>query len=298
VLRTDGVHEDDLVLDLTKPIRIVPDPQSNTLLVSSTEANVSALADVIASSTDCLSPTPPPCRSSRWRTSPPTEFARIVRELFQQGRDIARIAGTSRSGKPDGMVGAALIESVALAVDERTNTVVAAGKEDAVALVEVLTKRLDSGLATGWVEPRLLKLEYADAQDLAETLDAILVEGASNLPQANPLQRQVGRLRMLRAVASSVLESEVFQPMTRLVIRADPQLNALILVGTPVNLDVVGRARRHARRRGLLARRHRAHLSRRARLGHALGEHRHPPLRPAGAVEGHPARGPRHRPGR
>ena len=36
-----------------------------------------------------------------------------------------------------------------------------------------------------------------------------------------------------------VLESDVFTPMSRLVIRPEPKLNALVLVGTPMNLEVV-----------------------------------------------------------
>ena len=105
----------------------------------------------------------------------------------------------------------------------------------------MLSKRLDSDVATGWVEPRIVPLRYADASDLAETLQAILVDGTASLPQASPIQRQVARLRMARMKENGgqVLESDVFQPMTRLVIRPEPQLGALILVGTPMNLEVV-----------------------------------------------------------
>ena len=80
-----------------------------------------------------------------------------------------------RAVVPAGTVGKALLDSIAITVDDRTNTVVVAGKEDSVALVEVLVKRLDGEVAAGWVEPRVLPLRYADAEELAATLQAMLV---------------------------------------------------------------------------------------------------------------------------
>ena len=140
-----------------------------------------------------------------------------------------------------GATGEALAQSVAITVNDRTNTVVVAGKEEAVALVEVLRERLDSQVAVGWIEPRILPLKYADARDLAETLRAVLVEGAGTLPESAPLQKQVGRIRMARAAQdgrpAAAIESDVFAPFTQLVIRPELATNALVLVGSTQNLD-------------------------------------------------------------
>lgn len=240
-VRRDGVNEHDLNLDLTKPIRIIPDANMNALVVSSTAENVAAIEELIElfdklPITDAVTVQMFPLENIS-----ADQFARIVRDLFQQGRQLGRIPGTDIMGVPAGMAGKALLDEIAITTDERTNTVIAAGKEETVALVEVLTKRLDSDIATGWVEPRIVPLRFADASDLAETLRAVLIEGQTNLPQAAPLQQQIGRLRMARQEPDGgrVLESDVFQRMTRLVIRPEPQLNALILVGTPINLELV-----------------------------------------------------------
>lgn len=240
-VRRTGLDEPDLDVDLTQPIRIVADDESNTLLVGSIEANVNAIVDLIG-----LLDRLPVTDAVTVQLFPLSnigagEFVRIVGDLFDQGKQLANVPGVDIAGIPDGMLGRALIDDVAITTDERTNTVVVAGREEAVALVEVLTTRLDSEVAIGWLEPRVLPLEHADATDLAETLDAILVEGIDNLPQSTPMQRQIGRLRMARMEGNGgrVLEADVFQPMTRLVIRPEPQLNALVLVGTPINLEVV-----------------------------------------------------------
>lgn len=249
-------------LDLTKPVRVVPDPALNALVVSSTEKNVAALERIVAMFDQLPITDKVTVQIYPLQNIAAEQFARILKDLFTQGKEIGKTAVTKVQGVPDGAVGKALLDELLISTDERTNTVIVAGTEEAIALVEVLSKRIDSDVAAGWVEPKVIPLRYADAVDLATTLQAIIVEGTSELPQSSPLQRQVGRLRMARmgggagagaAGAGSkppaaapggnppaVLEADVFVPMTRLVIRAEPQMNALILVGTPDNLEVVG----------------------------------------------------------
>jgi type II secretion system protein D len=240
-VRRNGLNEVDFELDLTTPIRIVPDDHLNAIVVASTPANVAAVGELIHMF-DAL----PITGAVNVQIVPlqniaAEDFARVVRELFEQGESLSRVTGTDIQGMPSGSVGAALLESVAIAVDGRTNTVIVAGKEESLALVDVLAQRIDSDIQAGWIEPRLVPLRHADATDLAETLNAILVDGSVESPQASPIQNQIGRLRMARMDENGgrVIESDVFQPMIRLIIRAEPQLNALVLVGTPMNIEIV-----------------------------------------------------------
>ncbi len=240
-VRRNGLDAGGIQLDLTKPIRIIADTSLNALVISSTPQNVYALTE-IAKMFDQLPITDAvTVQLFPLQNIAAEQFARIIGELFDQGKQLGRVPGTNLEGLPEGAVGPALLDEIAISVDERTNTVIVAGKEETVALVEVLVRRIDADVAAGWIEPRILVLRYADANDLAETLQAILVEGIGNLPQSTPLQRQIGRLRMARLKENGgrVLESDIFVPMTHLVIRPETQLNALILVGTPMNLEVV-----------------------------------------------------------
>ncbi len=240
-VQRDGVDDAAFELDLTKPIRLIADQNLNALIISSTKTNVEALTELVQMFdalpiTDAVTIQIFPLGNIAAE-----QFARIVRDLFTQGKQLQGIPGTSIQGIPGGTLGRALLDNVAISVDERTNTVVVAGKEDAVAFVEVLSKRLDTDIVVGWVEPRIITMKFADSTDLAETLQEIIVEGQRDLPQSTPLQKQVGRLRMARMTDNGgrVIESEVFQPMSRLIIRAEPKLNALILVGTPANIEIV-----------------------------------------------------------
>lgn len=248
-VRGEGLEDADLSLDLGTPIRIVPDDGSNTLLVTGEPANVMAVLE-LARTLDTV----PLLDGLTIQIFPlqnieAADFVRIAEELFSEGRRLGNVPGSDLQGVPGGTVGQALLDDVALSVDPRTNTVVAAGSEDSVALVDVLSKRLDADVATGWVEPRIVPLIHADAEELADLLEEILVEGAGGAT-AGPLRNQVARLRMLRGGGvidpnrdpdmGIVVESDVFQPMQRLVIRPDIRMNAIVLVGTPDNLDIVG----------------------------------------------------------
>ena len=239
-VQQDGVNRPDLGLDLTMPIRIIPHETRNALLVSSSDSNVAAVVELVAMLDQLPVTDAVIVRMFPLENIAADDFARIVRTLFDQGKALGGVPGASLFGVPAGMLGKAFMDEVAIAVDDRTNTVIIAGKEDSVAAVEVISERLDSDLQSGWIEPRLVKLTWADPEALAETLNRVLVEGATDLPQAGPLQEQVGRIRMARMESARVIESEVFQPMNRLIIEPQSEMRALVLVGPPVNLDLVG----------------------------------------------------------
>ncbi|MFM7259517.1 MAG: secretin N-terminal domain-containing protein, partial [bacterium] len=232
-----------IALDLQKPVKIFADATSNSLVLASTADNVRALEEAAR-----LFDTLPVTDAAVVRVIPlsniqATQFARVVRELFTQGKQIGVLQGTQVKAQAGGATGEALAQDIAITVDDRTNTVVVAGKEEAVAMVDVLRERLDAQTSVGWIEPRIVKLRYADAGAVAEMLRAVLVDGSTKLPESAPLQKQVGRIRMARAAAdgtpAAAIESDVFVPFTQLVIRPDPTTNSLVLVGSTQNLEIV-----------------------------------------------------------
>ncbi len=238
-LSIQGANGVPIELDLDQPIRVTADTEGNAILISSTADNARALEEVARlfdrlPTTDAITVQIFPLENIAAE-----RFADIVQELFEQGRDLASLPGLDVPAMPQGALGPALLERIALTIDDRTNTVVVAGKESAVAFVEVMVGRLDTEIGTGWVEPRVLPLEYADADDLAELIDEALVQGETSLPGASPLQNQIGRIRAMRRGAMRAAEGDIFVPLSRLVVRADQQLNALVVVASPANLALV-----------------------------------------------------------
>ncbi|MBS0196736.1 MAG: hypothetical protein JSR77_08260 [Planctomycetes bacterium] len=241
-----GVDQSGAQVDLSKPIRLIADVEANSVIVASTQANVDAMREMVR-----LIDTLPVgdaviVRIFTLSNASAQRVKQVVDQLFTQGEALRRLPGTKRQGLPPTATGQALAGDIAVAIDERTNTLVVAGREEGVALVEVLIKDLDSDRAASWIEPTILPLKHADASQLAKKLQEVLVRGLTLTPEAVGLQKQYGRLRMTldgKAVdpadKGAAIQADLFAPVTGLVISAEEQLNALIVVGTPANLQVV-----------------------------------------------------------
>ncbi len=243
-LERPGFDAEPVELDLSVPIRLIADAQSNAVIVASSPANVEAVAEVVK-----LFDTLPIGDAVVVRMFPldnasADRIKRVIDELFSRGEALSRLPGTQRRGLPTTATGQALVGEVTVSVDSRTNTLIVAGREEAVALVEVLVNDLDrDDDERGWLETTIVPLEYADAGRMAELLDEVLVQGLDRTPEATALQRQVGRLRVLAESGEDVdprrVESDLFAPLSNLLIVPEPTLNALIVVGTSTNLEVV-----------------------------------------------------------
>ncbi len=249
----NGADQPTGVVDLSKPIKILADAESNSLILTSTQANIDALREVVKSLDILPTGDAVVMRIFPLENASATRVKAVVDQLFQQGEELRRLPGTKRQGLPPTATGQALAGEIAIAVDDRTNTLIAAGREEAVALVEVLIKDLDGERVSKWVEPVIVPLKFADARTLAAKLNEVLVRGLSTTQEAAGLQKQFGRLRLMQQGAapaapvngpapvpiSNMLQADLFAPVTGLVVTAEEHMNALIVVGTPANNAVV-----------------------------------------------------------
>ncbi|MDQ7013751.1 MAG: secretin N-terminal domain-containing protein [Planctomycetota bacterium] len=241
---TRGFGRAELSLDLTQPIRLIPVIESNAVIVGSTPGNVAAVADLIKSLDTLPVGDAIVVRIFPLENAAANRIKAIVDELFSQGETLRRLPGTKRQGLPPTATGQALAGEIAVSVDDRTNALLVAGREEAVALVEVLIRDLDADTVGNWVEPALIPLEHADARTIADIIDRVIIQGSRSTPEADGLQRQVARLRILVSGgdptdASARIESDLFVPLSSLVVEAEPDTNTLIVVGTPKNIEVV-----------------------------------------------------------
>jgi type II secretion system protein D len=234
----------DLQLDLAVPIRLIADEQTNSVMVASSTENVAALREVIATLDTLPIGDAVVVRIFPLSNASAARAKSVVEDLFRQGEALRRLPGTRRQGLPTTTTGRALAGEIAVALDERTNTVIVAGREEAVALVEVIIRDLDGEHAARWIEPAIIPLQHADAVSMGIMLRQVLVQGLTAPPEAAGLQRQVGRLRMARSgrdlsEPGARLEADLFAPLTGLVITPEANLNALIVIGSTGNIAIV-----------------------------------------------------------
>ena len=239
-----GFGKSPLSLDLATPIRLIASPESNAVIVGSTPGNVAALTDLIATLDTLPIGDAVLVRIFPLDNASANRVKTIIDQLFSQGEALRRLPGTQRRGLPPTATGQALAGEIAVSVDERTNALLVAGREEAVALVEVLIKDLDADTVGNWVEPALLPLEHADARTIADIVQRVIIQGTRSTPEADGLQRQVARLRVLTSGGDPTdpnarIESDLFVPLSSLIVEPEPDTNTLIVVGTPANIAVI-----------------------------------------------------------
>ncbi len=229
-----------LEIDLSLPIKLTPDPQTNAVAIASSEANVKALTDVVKMLDTLPIGDAVVVRIFPMENASAARVRAIVEQLFRQGEALRRLPGTQRQGLPPTVTGQALAGEISATVDDRTNALIVAGREEAVAFVETLIAQLDSDEIASWVEPVIIPLDHADPVKLARTLSDVLVRGLQTAPEALGIQQQIARLRVVREGGDPAgVEADLFAPMTGLVITAEEQLGSLIVVGSTSNLQVV-----------------------------------------------------------
>ncbi|MEO1130966.1 MAG: secretin N-terminal domain-containing protein, partial [Planctomycetota bacterium] len=235
------LEDDDIEVNLDVPIRLEPEPTSNAIIVASTAANVSAIEELIGMLDRLPAGDAIVMRIVHLENASASRVRAVLQDLFDAGDAIRRTPGTELRAMPTTETGRALAATVAMTIDERTNALIVAGPEEAVALTEVLIDELDGDSIAGWVEPRLIPLLHADSTKIAATIRSVLIEGVDRTPEGEALRRQVGRLRMLREQdgVPELLDSEVFVPLSRLIVLPEEQLNALVVVGSRPNVEVV-----------------------------------------------------------
>ncbi len=244
-LRANDLDSKDIQLDLTVPLRVQAEEQSNAVVVVSTPANIAAVRELVGLLDRLPAGDAVVIRIFHLNNAGATRMSAVIRELFARGEALRRVPGTDLRGQPTTESGRALAGEIAVSVDERTNALIVAGREEAVALVEVLIGQLDADESAKWIEPRLIQLRFADSVKLAELLRRVLVEGATDLPQSAAIREQIGRLRVLRTqkpgdpAPAGAVASDVFTRLTQLRILPEENLNALIVVGSTANVEAV-----------------------------------------------------------
>ncbi|MBL0926119.1 MAG: hypothetical protein IBJ11_00510 [Phycisphaerales bacterium] len=238
-----GPADKDPLVDLSVPVRVDAEPQTNSVVVTTSAANMPAMRELVSLLDRLPVGDAVVLRIFHLTNGSATRTAGVLRQLFAQGEAIRRSPSSRAVTEPTTETGRALGGEVAVAVDDRTNAIIVTGREESVALAEVLVRQLDSDEVANWIEPRVLPLRHADAVKLAATLNQVLVQGLGNTPEAAALQAQVGRIRVMKSGGEGqkdrAIEANLFAPMTRLQIIAERQLNALIILGSPANAAVV-----------------------------------------------------------
>jgi type II secretory pathway component GspD/PulD (secretin) len=193
-LKVQNDQGEAVTLDLSKPIKIMADPQGggNRLLLSSTPDNLKSLEAVVAMLDNVAITEGVLVRMLPLTNADVTTVAETLTTIFQQGQRLA--VGPAGPAQPDTDTGKALVNPLNVASDKRSNTLLLSGKAESLDLAEKIVKDLDKTVDKFLTEVKLFRLKHASATRLAPLLQSVFVETGS-VPGSEGLNTQVTRLR-------------------------------------------------------------------------------------------------------
>jgi type II secretion system protein D len=218
-LRKAGGGETELTeLNLEKPINIIPEEGTNSIVVQTTEGNLQAIGEIIHV-LDSV-----PLADEMMVKMFPLKFAdaETLRSnldgLFTAGKNLPEQPGKSVPGRiPPGLPGAALAYNVALSADPRTNTLIVAGRPEQVYLATQIVTSVDVAEHANRFAPRLIKLENASVERMQQAVE------------------QLADLREQMAERLSPTE----QARERILVIPDERTNSLIILANDENFQEI-----------------------------------------------------------
>ena len=239
-LRIRNADDEDLVLDLSQPIRISPDPAGgngggNRLVLTSTPDNLRGLTAIVE-----LMDSVPVLDGVGVRLVPlehadAATVAQTLTTIFTQGRQLS-VGPSGPNGEPADQ-GKALVNPLNIAVDARSNTLVIAGQPEGITLALKIVRDMDRELKGFVTDVRLFRLKHASATRIMPLLQSVFTEGSA-VAGSEGLSTQVTRLRTLRA-AGQAIKNETPKARSALTIQADDQSNILVVAARSDNLPLI-----------------------------------------------------------
>ncbi len=226
---------DQVLLDLTKPIKVVADPAqgagtgSNRIILSSTPDNLKALAAIVAMMDTVPIMEGISAKLVHLKNADATTASQTLNSIFQQGQRMLSGPGGGGQGGGRGGGGRGLASPLNVAVDLRSNTLIISGKEESIALAQNIIDQLDQTVEAMVTEVKLFHLKYAAAATLAPLLQSVFAESRGGAMAGTPgLRAQVSRLQ---TVLGKTPPKTTEQPQARAAV--------LIQAADPANILIV-----------------------------------------------------------
>lgn len=211
-------------LNLDKPIRILPVPSSNSLMVFSSEENNNALREIVGVFDRLPEAHDIEIKSYRLEYAQAETVATLVQEMFDNGKKALMPPSESSQQnfergvmppQPPGMAPRGLPYNVVVQHEPRTNTVFVIGQTDAVLLAAGVIQELDRPSTEFRLQPEVIRLRQTQASQIAEQLTEVIDQ----------------RMQAMGVEANKARDGAI--------LRADDRSNSLIVVAAPEMMQMV-----------------------------------------------------------
>lgn len=167
----DGTITELSPIDLQKPMRIIADRGTNSLIVATVEENVAPMGELIRLLDGVPLGEEITVRLFPLRFAAADAIGEIIRGMFDEGKNLSQDPdGSGDDAVPEGETGEALVYNIGIADDPRTNTLIVSGRPEQLVLVADIVNQLDRPATALKFPLRFIQLEYSDASQLGQTI--------------------------------------------------------------------------------------------------------------------------------
>ncbi|MCH7870554.1 MAG: hypothetical protein IID33_02530, partial [Planctomycetes bacterium] len=226
-------------LDLEKPIRILADKGTNSLIVFSTEKNIESLTAMVSLFDTLPTGVEIEVKSFALKNAESETVAEKLQEIFDDGKKALMRPSASGTTFPDGVMppvppsiaAKGLPYEVHVTHDGRSNTVFVIGHKDAVLLAAGLITEMDKPNANLGMRYEVIEVEHQASQlaekltDLLDKRQAVLGSSVKNPQRDNALITADDRANLLIVMAPN----DVFEMVIDLIERIDGAPNNRIV---------------------------------------------------------------------
>ena len=213
----DGLITELPPIDLDMPLRILPNDDTNSLIVATADENVEPMGELIRLLDGVPMGVDFSVRLFPLRFASADSLATTLEDMFTEARDVPEDPdGSGSDGVPESGVGKALVHNIAISADERTNTLIVSGRPDQLMLVESVITELDQPAVAHKFPVDIVPLHNTEVTRIAKIIEELF-------DQRFEAAQSTG-------ADSSALERE------RLYMTVDIRANAIIVSATQENV--------------------------------------------------------------
>ena len=198
----DGSIEESAPLDLEKPLRIIADPGTNSLIVATVEGNIEPIGEIIRLLDDVPSAVELGLQIFPLEYADAQSVADLLEKMFKEGKKLTDTPADGPKGAvAEGPIGEALAYEFNVSADPRTNILFVAGRPAQVAVAQSLVAELDVPANTLKFPMQLLFLgENLDATRVSEIVRQLFDQRLQALQQRNAGPSAIEREQIFLAV--------------------------------------------------------------------------------------------------
>ena len=217
---TTGESVELAPINLERNLRIIPDEGTNSLIVATIEENIEPMGELIRLLDGVAVAEEMGVRMFPLRFADAETLKGLLDDLFSDGKGLPEEADGGGEGRvPEGPLGEALVYNVSISADQRTNTLLVAGRPEQLLFVQMVIDELDVPARSLKFPLRMISLEYADATRVGQMITELVDQ----------------RISALEGTGSdgSAIERE------RVFLSVDIRSNSLVLSASEENFDEI-----------------------------------------------------------